>query len=86
MAEVTVRYWAAAKDAAGIAGETVCAETLADVFSEIIARHGAGGRLAVILACSSILVDETRANKAAASSIALESGSCVEVLPPFAGG
>ena len=33
MAIVTLRYWAAAKDAAGIAEETVTAETLADALA-----------------------------------------------------
>ncbi len=57
MAKVTIRYWAAAKDAAGVAAESVQADTLAEALAAIIARHGEASRLRSVLAASSFLVD-----------------------------
>src|SRR6516164_6318324 len=41
---VTVRYWAAAKHAAGVAEETFDAATLAEAVAEAVARRQAGAR------------------------------------------
>src|SRR5262245_10367816 len=38
--EVTVRYWAAARDAAGVAEESLVAETLAAVITTAVDRNG----------------------------------------------
>jgi sulfur-carrier protein len=43
MAIVTLRYWAAAKEAAGIAEETISAETLADALAAAGGRAASGG-------------------------------------------
>lgn len=97
MAIVTMRYWAAAKDAAGVAEETVTADTLAAALAAISGRrpdHLAPGsnpaprgtRLNAVLARSSFLIDGNPVGKRAADSIALADGAVIEVLPPFAGG
>lgn len=82
MAIVTMRYWASAKEAAGVAEQTVTADTLATALSSV----GAGPRLRAILARSSFLVDGQPVGRRAADSVALPDGCVVEVLPPFAGG
>lgn len=91
MPEVTIRYWAAAKDAAGTPEESVTAVTLADAIDAVLASRSArglagGGRLREVLTRSSFLVDGTRANKAIAEAITLSDGALIEILPPFAGG
>jgi molybdopterin synthase sulfur carrier subunit len=79
---VTLRYWAAAKDAAGVADEKVEARTLADALAAV----GDQARLRPVLARSSFLVDGEPAGLRPHESIALADGAIVEVLPPFAGG
>jgi molybdopterin converting factor small subunit len=82
MSEVTLRYWAAAKEAAGIAEERVRAASLAEALAAARERHGA--RLAAVLDVASLLVDGVRARPDDARD--LPDGAVVEVLPPFAGG
>ena len=80
MATVTVRYWAAAKAAAGRAEEQRDADTVAGLLDAAGREHGPG--LARVLLRCSVLVDGTRA----APDAVLTDGAVVEVLPPFAGG
>jgi sulfur-carrier protein len=86
MAEVTIRYWAAAKEAAGVHEESVEAITLSDLINTVVASRKPDGRLAAVLARSSFLVNADPVGRAAVSSIVLDDGAVVEVLPPFAGG
>jgi molybdopterin converting factor small subunit len=87
MAIVTVRYWAAAKDAAGVADEKVEALTLADALAAGLAVSGdRGGRLGQVLARSSFLVNGEPAGTRPHDSITLADDAVIEVLPPFAGG
>jgi sulfur-carrier protein len=86
MANVTIRYWAAAKEAAGVAEESIDADTLSDLLNAVVARRQPDGRLATVLARSSFLVNADPAGRAARESIVLDEGSVIEVLPPFAGG
>lgn len=84
MPTVTVRYWAAAREAAGLDSETVERGELADltvgaVTAAVTARHP---DLAPVLVVSSLLVD----GRVVAGDHALGSGDVLEVLPPFAGG
>jgi molybdopterin synthase sulfur carrier subunit len=81
MAIVTMRYWAAAKEAAGVAEETVTADTLGGALAAI-----GGARLRAVLARSSFLIDGQPVGRRAADSVALADGAVIEVLPPFAGG
>ncbi len=85
MATVTLRYWAAAKDAAGVAEQTVTADTLAMALAqagELAVRE----RLEPVLERSSFLVDGAPVGRRAAESVQLSDGAVIEVLPPFAGG
>jgi sulfur-carrier protein len=101
MAIVTLRYWAAAKEAAGIAEEAVSAGTLAEALAAASGDAGAArpagpdgrdersdrnARLRAILGRSSFLVDGTPVGTRAPETVVLGDGSVVEVLPPFAGG
>jgi molybdopterin converting factor small subunit len=83
---VTVRYWAAAKQAAGVAQETVSAATLAEVLAAVAASRTASPAFQAVLARSSILVNGEQAGGRAADTVALNEGAVIEVLPPFAGG
>jgi molybdopterin synthase sulfur carrier subunit len=86
MAKVTIRYWAAAKEAAGVAEEQIEAGTLGDLLNAAVASRKPDGRLAVVLARSSFLVNADPVGRHPKQSIVLDEGSVVEVLPPFAGG
>jgi molybdopterin synthase sulfur carrier subunit len=86
MAEVTIRYWAAAREAAGVQEESVEAITLGDLLNTVVASRKPDGRLAAVLARSSFLVNADPVGHKARQSIVLDDGAVVEVLPPFAGG
>lgn len=85
MATVTMRYWAAAKDAAGVAEQRITADTLAAALAEA-AESDRAGRLRDVLARSSFLIDGDPVGRRAAESVPLREGNVIEVLPPFAGG
>jgi len=86
MAKVTIQYWAAAREAAGIDLEPVEARTLAEALEVIVARRGDDGRLRSVLATSSFLVDGASAGRSVAADLVLEEAAVIEVLPQFAGG
>jgi sulfur-carrier protein len=86
MVMVTVRYWAAAKQAAGIAEESLAAGTLGQALAAVLARHGEDPDLKAVLARSSFLVDGQRAGGDGMEGVMLAEGAVIEVLPPFAGG
>lgn len=77
-AEVTVRYWAGARRAAGRDSENLTAADLADLLGQLNRRP----ELAPILAASSLLVDSL----AWREDQPLTDGAVIDVLPPFAGG
>ncbi|WP_018548471.1 MoaD/ThiS family protein [Streptomyces sp. LaPpAH-108] len=84
MPKVTVRYWAAAKAAAGVADEPYDAATLAEALTAVRARHP--GELATVLRRCAFLVDGAPVGTRAHETVRLAEGGTVEVLPPFAGG
>ncbi len=86
MATVTIRYWAAAKEAAGVAEDTVEAATLAQALDAALARRDRGGMLRRVMARSSFLLDGAPAGRRVAADLALYDGAVIEVLPAFAGG
>jgi sulfur-carrier protein len=91
MAIVTLRYWAAAKEAAGLAEEKVEADTLAAAIAAGLesarSRPGEyGDRLKLVMARSSYLVNGEPAGTRAHDALLLPDDAVVEVLPPFAGG
>ncbi|WP_205474159.1 MoaD/ThiS family protein [Nocardioides sp. SYSU D00038] len=86
---VTVRYWAAARAAAGVPEdvlEVTGPVSLAEVRSRALAAHGDDDRLARVLATCSALVGEEPAGTADPGTVLVAPGSTVEFLPPFAGG
>ncbi|HEV2374281.1 MAG TPA: MoaD/ThiS family protein [Streptosporangiaceae bacterium] len=86
MPMVTVRYWAAAKQAAGVPEDTLSAETLAEALAAVSARRSGSPGFQTVLARSSLLVDGTQVGSRAAEDVRLDHGAVIEVLPPFAGG
>ena len=80
----TVRYFAAAKEAAGAGDEDVDADTLGAALAQVRDRHGA--RFATVLARCSFVVDGDPVGGRAHDAVALRRESVVDVLPPFAGG
>ena len=86
MAKVTIRYWAAAKEAAGIAEESLEAVTLRDALNTAVANRRPDSQLATVIARSSFLVNADPVGRAAKEPIVLDEGAVIEVLPPFAGG
>lgn len=86
MAKVTIRYWAAAKAAAGLPEESVEAITLRDALNAVVASRPRESRLAEVIARSSFLVNADPVGQAAKESVVLDEGAVIEVLPPFAGG
>jgi molybdopterin converting factor small subunit len=85
---VTIRFFAAAADAAGRAEETLVLPSgtrVGDVERALVDRHGAP--LAEVLAPSAFLVGESLTRD---RSLPLprdaDGGASVDVLPPFAGG
>ncbi len=80
----TIRYWAAARDAAGVAEEPYDSPTLAAALAAARERHGP--MLGKILDRSSYVVDEAPVGVRDHTAIELSADGTVEVLPPFAGG
>jgi molybdopterin synthase sulfur carrier subunit len=76
---VTVRYWAGARAAAGVASDEVSGATVAEVVAAAVARRPA---LRPVAEVATFLVD----GAAAAGDRPVAPGATVEVLPPFAGG
>ena len=81
---VTVRYWAAAKAAAGIHEEPVEAATLAEALDRVRARHDE--RFAQVLLHCSYVVDGDPVGARDHTAVRLVPGGLVDCLPPFAGG
>ena len=84
--DVTIRYWASARSAAGISNERVAAATLAALLTEISRRHRDRDRFDDVIANCSILIGETPVGAREPSEVRLHPGDTVEFLPPFAGG
>lgn len=83
---VTVRYWAAARAAAGFAEETLAGRNVAEVLTAAVQAHGGDLRFERVLRVSSILVGEAPVGSRDLETVVLESGDVLEILPPFAGG
>lgn len=79
-----IRYWAAAKAAAGVAEEDYTGTWLGAVLAEAAERHG--DELRLVLQRCSFLVDGTPVGTRDPLGVALPDGAAIEVLPPFAGG
>lgn len=80
--EVLVRYFAAARAAAGVETDRLPAGlSVDDLVDRLAARHG--DRLAKVFGVASFLVDGVSCQDRRAP---LAAGTTVDVLPPFAGG
>ncbi|GAA5160426.1 MoaD/ThiS family protein [Ornithinimicrobium tianjinense] len=77
----TVRYFAAAAEAAGTESERVNADDLGSLKERLVELHGA--ELARVLGLSSVLHEGQYVSDPAT---ALAHDAVVDVLPPFAGG
>jgi len=81
--QVTVRYFGAARGAAGVESETVTSDadtSLAELAQQLAERNGG---LAAVLARCSYLCDGVAVRDTAAR---VQTGQTIDVLPPFAGG
>ena len=86
-ATVLVRYWAAARAAAGVSEESVTAPlTLAELLYEVVARHPDRPRLKDVVSVCSVLVGDRPVGTSDPATVVLHPGDTVELLPPFAGG
>ncbi|WOQ16245.1 MoaD/ThiS family protein [Raineyella sp. W15-4] len=85
MATVTIRYWAGARDAAGVESEEFEAGTVADALRQAEARRGGAAEFGRVLGLCSFLLDGRRLG-AEDRTRPLAGGVELEALPPFAGG
>ena len=84
---VVVRYFAAARAAAGVPEEKLSVPapaTVAAVLAAATAQHGS--RLEQVLARCSYLLEEVAVHAAQSGTTAVADGDVLDVLPPFAGG
>ena len=86
--EITVRYWAAARSAAGVAADRIEVQgpvPLGEVVRRAAALHP-DTRLPAVLGICSVLVGDRPVSTGDPDAIPVEPGAQVEFLPPFAGG
>lgn len=84
MAGGTIRYWAAAKAAAGVESEPYEAATLGEALDA--ARALRGDEFARVISVCSFVIDGDPTGTRPHDAVKLPDGGTVEVLPPFAGG
>jgi molybdopterin synthase sulfur carrier subunit len=88
VAPIEVHYWAAARSAAGVAGDELAVDgpiSLEEVVRRALALHP-GTRLPDVLKVCSTLVGDRPVGSADPAAVVVDPGSTVEFLPPFAGG
>lgn len=86
MDRVRVRYWAAARAAAGRDTDDVPGETLAEVLDAVRSLHADKAKFAQVVGVCSVLVGERPVGSQDPSTVRIDAGETVELLPPFAGG
>jgi len=85
--EVTVRYWAAARAAAGRSEDHI--EDVATVQQALDGArrlHSDDDRFDQVLAISSVLLGDRPVQRDRLDDVPVSAGDVIEVLPPFAGG
>jgi sulfur-carrier protein len=85
---VRVHYWAAAKSAAGVAGDDLPVDgpiSLAEVVRRAVELHPETRLGDVLKSCSALLGDRP-VTAEDPDAVVVAPGSTVEFLPPFAGG
>ena len=86
--QITVRYWAAARSAAGVATDQLEAPGPVTL-GEVVRRAGElhpDTRLPAVLAVCSVLVGDQPVSSSEPREVVVPPGATVEFLPPFAGG
>jgi molybdopterin converting factor small subunit len=83
---VQIRYWAAARAAAGVAEDSVEASTVAEALEAARDRHRDQPQFDKVLSVCSFLLDETPLGTRDLSRVSVGDGDLIDVLPPFAGG
>jgi molybdopterin converting factor small subunit len=86
---VTVRYWAAARAAAGVGEDRIATDvplSLSDILERTLALHPEAEGLGRVIAACSVLVGDTPVGRRDPAEVMVSPGSSVEFLPPFAGG
>jgi molybdopterin synthase sulfur carrier subunit len=84
MAKGMIRYWAAARAAAGVDEEAYAASTLAEALDNACGTRDA--EFARVLSRSSFLLDGRQVGNRPHDAVELPEDGVLEVLPPFAGG
>lgn len=87
--QVTLRYWASAKAAAGTGSDALGvsgAVSLAELVARARALHAESARFSQVLSCCSVMVGDRPVTTDDPAAVWVEPGSTVEFLPPFAGG
>ncbi len=85
---VAVRYWASARSAAGVDGDSLSVDgpiSLAEVVSRVVSLHP-DRRLSDVLGVCSVLVGDRPVSTEEPNDVTVPPGASVEFLPPFAGG
>ena len=86
---VTIRYWAAARAAAGVECDLVevdGATTLDALLEEVRLRHVDQPKFKDVVSVCSVLVGDRPVGTTDPAQVEVRSGDTVELLPPFAGG
>lgn len=83
---MTVRYWAAARAAAGREDDRVHAGSVADALDAVRGLHTGEPRFARVLSVSSFLLGDRPMGSTDLATVRVAAGDVIEVLPPFAGG
>ncbi len=86
---VVVRYWAAARAAAGVERDLLDVEgatSLAAVLEEVGLRHVDRPKLKDVVSVCSVLVGDRPVGTTDPAHVEVRPGDTVELLPPFAGG
>ncbi len=89
VARVTLRYWAAARAAAGVDSdplEVTGATSLADLVARAKTLHAATPRFAEVLSTCSVMIGDRPVTTEDPAEVNVPPGATVEFLPPFAGG
>ena len=84
--QVTLRYWAALRDAADTTSEQVPPGRLDQVLAAAVALHAGTPRFGQVLGICSVLVDEEPVGGRDHGAVDIAPGAVVDLLPPFAGG
>lgn len=86
---VVVRYWAAARAAAGVEQDILELEgetTLDRVLERVRLRHVDRPRFKDVATVCSVLIGDRPVGTTDPAAVAVRPGDTVELLPPFAGG